>query len=294
MLKKLLITGFTGKIGYTLGPHLKKRYKLSVIVHRQKIADPDIRVFEGSLDDAAFVERVFDQARPDYLLHLASASLIPCCRDNPSLAQRVNVEATAVLAGLCSGFGVRMLYTSSDMVFDGRSGNYSENSPPSPISVYGKTKADAEKPVLDNGFLVYRLALNYGACPPNNLSFFCQIYKNLLNSQPVTLFEDEIRTVIYTPDLAPLVITGLDNNISGLYHVGGPQAISRLDFSRELCRQMGADEGLLVPARIEGNERFADRPPDLTLNIAKLRATFPDVILRTPKGGIADFLSHIQ
>ena len=294
MLKKLLITGLSGKIGYILGPLLKKHYSISGILHRQKITDPDIETFKGSLDDAAFLEKVLDQARPEYLLHLGVLPSIALCQDDHDLAHRVNVGATAALAGLCSQLGTRMLFTSTDMVYDGQTGNYCEDDPPSPISVYGKSKAEAENAVIDKGFLVYRLALNYGPCPPHNPSFFYQIYKKLLNSEPVTLFEDEIRSALYTPDLAPLVIAGLENNVSGLYHVGGPLNISRLDLGRELSRQMGADEGLLVPARIKGDERFADRPPDLSFNIGKLRSTFSDVILRTPKEGIADFLSHLQ
>ncbi len=290
MPKKLLITGLSGKIGHILGPQLKKRYSVTGIVHRQKIADPDIEIFVGSLDDEVFLEKVFDRTRPEYLLHLGAISLIPLCRDNPDIAKHVNVRATAALVRLCTKYNIRLLYTSTDMVYDGRRGNYSENDPPSPISVYGETKAEAERPVIDKGFLVYRLALNYGACPPNNLSFFCQIYKKLLNGEPVTLFEDEIRSMLYTPDLAALVIKGLENNITGLYHVGGPQKISRLDFGRELCRQMGADEKLLVPARIERDDRFIDRPPDLSFNTDKLSSTFPDVKLKTPAEGISCFL----
>ena len=88
---KLLITGLSGKIGYILAQLLKERYTLSGIVHRQKIADPDIETFKGSLDDAAFLERVLDIAQPEYLLHMGASPSIPFCRDNPSLAQQVNV-----------------------------------------------------------------------------------------------------------------------------------------------------------------------------------------------------------
>ena len=288
--KKLLITGLSGKIGYVLGPLLKKHYAVSGIVYHHSIADPDIRTFDGSLTDTTFLQRVIDQVQPDFLLHLGATSSIPFCSDNPALAYQVNVEATAVLARLCSKHGVRMLFTSTDMVYDGKCGNYSENDLPSPLSVYGKTKMEAEEQVLEKNFPVFRLALNYGVCPTYTPNFFYHVYRKLLNTEPVELFEDEIRSMLYTPDLAPPVIKGFEHQITGLYHVGGPEAVSRFAFGQELCRQMGVADKLLIPTRIKGDERFADRPLDLSLNSSKFAATFPEIKFRTHVEGIADFL----
>jgi dTDP-4-dehydrorhamnose reductase len=187
-----------------------------------------------------------------------------------------------------------MLYTSTDMVYDGQHGNYSEDDPPSPISFYAKTKMEAEKYVLASNLLVFRIALNYGISPPDRPSYFNQTYQKLLEGEPVILFEDEIRSILYTPDLAPLLIKGFENQITGLYHVGGPLAISRFAFGQELCKQMGIGEELLVASKLKGDERFADKPPDLSLNINKLRDTFPDAVLRTPAEGIADFLRLVR
>jgi dTDP-4-dehydrorhamnose reductase len=292
--KRLLITGLSGKVGYVLTPLLKERYLISGIIHRNRVVDQDIHTFEGSLADASFLEKVLDQARPDFLLHLGAVSTIPLCRDNPTLAYQVNVEATAVLSQLCSKHGIQMLYTSTDMVFDGQRGGYSEDDPPSPISVYARTKMEAEKYVLDNNFLVFRIALNYGISPPDRPSYFNLTYQKLLKGEPVILFEDEIRSMLYTPVLAPLIIKGLEDQITGLYHVGGPVAISRLAFGQELCKQMGIGEELLVAKKLKGDKRFIDKPPDLSLNIGKLRATFPDAVLRTPAEGIADFLCLVR
>jgi len=290
--KRLLITGLSGKVGYVLAPLLKERYLVSGIIHRSRVVDPDIHTFEGSLTDASFLAKVLDQARPDFLLHLGAVSTISLCRENPSLAHQVNVEATANLSQLCSKHDIPMLYTSTDMVFDGQRGNYSESSPPSPLSVYGKTKMEGEKYALESNFLVFRLALNYGIAPPDRPSYFNLTYRNLVKGEPVILFEDEVRNILYTPDLAPLVIEGFENRITGLYHVGGPTVISRLAFGQELCRQMGIGEELLIAKKIKGDERFIDKPPDLSLNLNKLQTTFPDARLRTPAEGIADFLNR--
>ena len=292
--KKLLITGLSGKIGAVLGPLLKSRYAVSGIIHHRRITDPDISTFSGSLTDEAFLERVINQVKPDFLLHLGAISLIPLCRDNSTLAYQVNVNSTATLARLCSCMGIRMLFTSTDMVFDGRRGKYSENDTPSPSSVYGQTKMEAEERVweMGNNFLIFRLALNYGDSSIYNPSFFYQSYMKLLKGEPVRLFEDEIRNMLYTPDLAPLVVKGLESHTMGLYHVGGPEEISRFKFGRELCRQMGASEDLLIAAQIKGDDRFSDRPADLSFDIGKLRSDFPEVVLRTPANAIADFLSR--
>lgn len=290
-----MITGVSGKIGYVLAPLLKRRYVISGIVHNRRLTDPDIRTFQGSLADEAFLEKVIDLAQPDFLLHLGAVSLIPLCRDNPSLAYRINVFATAALARLCSRRGIRMLFASSDMVYDGRGKNYSEDDPPSPLSLYGKTKMEAEEQVRREGkdFLIFRLALNYGHCPADRPSFFYQVYQSLLKGKPVELFEDEIRNMLYTPDLAPLIIEGLEKGVKGLYHIGGPEAVSRFAFGRELCRQMGCHESMVTPARMLADSRFTNRPADLSFDIRKMRTTFPDVVLRTPAEGIADFLKNV-
>ncbi|MFQ5646169.1 MAG: SDR family oxidoreductase [bacterium] len=286
--KKLLITGLTGKIGHILAPVLRKRFDLAGIVHHRQAETKRNVICQGSLTDYDFLSRFIDLVEPDFLLHLGALSRAGACEEFPELAEQVNVEATANLAALAGRRGIRMVFTSTDMVFDGKKGGYSEQDNPTPLSRYAKTKVAAEKRLAETGqnFLILRLALNYGPCRPDNPSFFYQVYRNLLNRRPTTLFTDEIRNMLYTPDLAPLIQEALEQGITGLYHVGGPQAVSRYDFGRELCRQLGADEKYLIPSPITGRHR----PPDLSLNLEKLGKTFPRIKFKTPGEGIADFI----
>ena len=254
------ITGANGLIGNYLvqnAPRFAPRWRVRTLTR----TDFDLLNF-------AAISRAFASEQPQLVIHCAAITVVSAVQKNPELARRVNVEATQFLAGLATE--IQFVFFSTDLVFDGRQGNYSETDPANPLHLYGETKLAAEEIVLKNPrHLVVRTSLNGGTSPSGHRAFNEQLRRALREAgQGMTLFTDEFRCPIPAVETARAVWDLAAKNCAGLYHVAGAEKLSR--------RQIG---GLLVKrwpelaARIQsGSAKDFPGPPralDTSLNIAK-------------------------
>src|SRR6266704_3911088 len=158
---------------------------------------PDSRVIgltRAQLDVTDFnaVREQFHARKPQLIVHCAALSRSPASQENPSLARKLNVEATASLAELAAD--IPFIFFSSDLVFDGRQGNYDESAQPNPLSVYAETKIAAEQVVLANPkHTVVRLSLNGGASPTGDRGFNEEMRRAWHAGRTLKLFVDEFR-----------------------------------------------------------------------------------------------------
>jgi dTDP-4-dehydrorhamnose reductase len=219
------------------------------------------------LGDAEAVRREFERQRPQLIIHCAALSQSPDCQANPGLARQINVEATARLAGLAHD--IPLVFFSSDLVFDGRSGNYDEAAPVNPLSVYAETKVAAEQVVLANPrHTVVRTSLNGGASPRGNRAFNEQMRLAWQAGRSVNLFADEFRSPIAAEVTARAVWELVARNRPGLYHLAGSERLSRWEIGQLLAARWPQ----LQPRMVRTSLREyvgAPRPPDTTLNCAK-------------------------
>lgn len=187
--------------------------------------------------DFAAVEREFKKDRPQLLLHCAAVTIVADAQKNPALARRINVDLTALLAGLAAD--IPFVFFSTDIVFDGRKGNYTETDPPNPLQVYGETKAAAEAVVLKNPrHLVVRTSINAGRSLSGNRAFNEQLRRALQQAgQGMTLFMDEFRCPIPAVETAQAVWDLVGKNCTGIYHIAGAEKLSRLQIGELLLRR---------------------------------------------------------
>jgi len=280
------ITGANGLIGNYLvqtAPQSAPRWRVRALTR----ADFDL------LDFAA-VEREFKKDKPQLVIHCAAISTVGEAQKNPDLARRVNVEVTKFLAELAaerSGDSVerrklseaenggslpkaatRFVFFSTDLVFDGRKGNYAETNSVNPLHVYGETKLAAEEIVLKNPrHLVVRTSLNGGVSPPGNRAFNEQLRRSLREAgQGMTLFTDEFRCPIPAAETAQVVWDLAQKNCTGIYHVAGAEKLSRLQIGELLIKRWPE-----VTAKIEsGSAKDFPGPPralDTSLDISKVQ-----------------------
>jgi dTDP-4-dehydrorhamnose reductase len=212
----------------------------------------------------------------DVVIHSAAVTDPDACERDPEAALKVNFEATHRLASLARRCGAHFVFISTDLVFDGEKGNYTEDDQPRPLSLYGMSKLRAEEAVLaaDPGNIVLRSALVYGFGSPASKTFLGRLLEALAGGSSAGLFTDQLRSPVLVDDLAEGIILGIENDMAGVYHLGGADAVSRYEFGRQVCRAFGYDEGLLVPTRMAEFEALARRPLDATLDSGKFtRAT---------------------
>lgn len=218
------------------------------------------------------VDAIVDRCRPDAILHAAAIIDVDLCEREPALARRVNADATGRVAMAAAGAGARLVYFSSDMVFDGRKGMYVEEDAPCPISVYGETKLEGERRALAAGSsnVVARLSLMYGAGTAVHGSFLGSMRARLGRGETVKLFTDQYRSPLFVGDACRAVARILDSpRISGVYHLAGPERMNRFEFGRLAARAFGFPERLLKPIRMDEMRGLLPRPKDNSMDNGK-------------------------
>ena len=235
--------------------------------------------------DAAAVEREFRRDRPQLVIHAAAVTVVAEAQKDPALARRVNVGTTELLAGLAAG--IPLVFFSTDVIFDGRQGNYTETDAPNPLHVYGETKVAAEQVVLRNPrHLVVRTSINAGISPGGRRSFNELLRHTLRTAGPGTkLFTDEFRCPIPAVETARAVWELALKGCTGIFHVAGARKLSRYEIGRLLAARWPE-----VTAAIEtGSAKDFPGPPralDVSLNISKVQR-----VLDVPLPGLDDWLA---
>jgi len=206
--------------------------------------------------------------RPDIIIHCAAASKPAQCEANPELSRAINVDATIVLARLCKEMGIKLVFTSTDLVFDGTSGQYAEDDATGPLMLYGHQKLEAETYLLSylSEVAVCRMPLMFGNVPANDTSSFIQHFiKELQSGKTLDLFTDEIRSILHAEDAANGLLWAAEH-ANGLLHLGGKEDLSRYDFGLMMCEELGFSRAQIKPAKQSDFPGLGKRAADASLN----------------------------
>lgn len=275
-MKPAWITGANGLIGNYLVQTAAK--------FPQWCARPLTRAQFDLLDFKA-AECEFKKDRPQLIIHAAAVSTVAEAQKNPELARKVNVEATTFLAGLAAK--IPFVFFSTDLVFDGRSGNYTETDAPKPLHSYGETKLAAEQIILKNPkHLVVRTSLNGGISRTGDRGFNEQLHKALATGQGMKLFTDEFRCPIFAGETARAVWKLVENNCAGIFHLAGAEKLSRFQIGQLLVPRWPD-----IKAKLEsGLAKDFPGPPralDTSLDISKVQK-----VLSRPILGLSEWLKE--
>jgi dTDP-4-dehydrorhamnose reductase len=271
------ITGANGLIGNYLvqtAPQFVPRRRVRALTR----ADFDL------LDFAA-VRREFAKDRPQLVIHCAAITHVADARKDPMLARRVNVEATKLLADLAAD--IPFVFFSTDLVFDGRKGNYTEADQANPLHIYGETKLAAEEIVLKNPrHLVVRTTINAGVSPSGGRAFNEQLRRALQSAgQGMKLFTDEFRCPIPAAETARAVWELAEKNCAGLYHVAGAEKLSRWQIAGLLVKRW-PEVTVKIESGSAGDFPGPARALDTSLDISKAQK-----VLSAPLPGLGGWLA---
>ena len=290
MTSSILLTGASGQLGGYLLRELRRR-------------DAAVTAWSGSrrgklfgyewlpvdLANRELVTASFHQARPAVVIHAGAFSRIDQCHADPAAASRVNEQGTAMLADLCEGAGTRMVYVSTDLVFDGQHGGYCEDDAPAPLSVYGRTKAAAERAVLGRRrAVVVRVSLMFGPSLVGRAAFFDGQLRAFRDGVPLRLFSDEWRTPVSLQTAAIGLLAVAESAYEGLLHLGGPERMTRLEMGLRLAALLGADPRLILAVRQADAPTPEPRPRDVSLNSDRFRQLLPHTAWPTWETALAE------
>lgn len=268
---RILVTGASGLLGLNLALEASKEHTVFGQVNTHGLRGTDFSVVQADLLAPGAIERLLDQARPDWVIHCAALAIIDACETDPDRAQQLNSEVPAKLASSVARGGARLVHISTDAVFDGLRGEYTETDAPNPMSVYARTKLEGERAVAkaNPDAIVARVNL-YGWSLTRSRSLGEFFFYNLQAGRPVKGFTDVYFCPLLANDLAHILLDMLSAGLSGLYHTVSSECITKYEFGVAIARRFGLDEALIVPASVAAGGLKAARSPHLTLRTDKL------------------------
>jgi dTDP-4-dehydrorhamnose reductase len=248
--RSVLVTGASGVLGWNLCRFLQDKTDWSVAgtychnrpqFHRVQAAEMDLL-------DSQSCARVLKASSPEVIIHSAALTRPDDCERDQPMAYSVNVTATRRLLDLAPPDS-RFIYISTDLVFDGEKGCYSELDEPNPVNYYGETKLQAESLVRKHpGSVVVRIAKLFSHGSPFHSCFTNWMRENLVNRRPLKLFTDQFRTPISVFDVSRgLVLLVERGPSSDLYHLGGPERLSRYAFGLLYAEVFGLSSESVAP-----------------------------------------------
>ncbi len=269
MKKKLIITGASGFLAFHLLRATAATWDLYGFTHLRPLHFDAATAIPCNLTNYIELGNYLEDIEPDALIHLAAIADANFCQTNKAAAYAVNVEATKNLAGLCSDFHIPFVFTSTDLVFDGIRGNYSEADAKNPLNAYGEQKAIAEDEVLKiyPEATVLRLPLLFGQPEASAGNYLQQFILRLQKGQATPLFTDEYRSVCGAQSISRGILQVM--NHPGILHLAGTEKLSRYDFGMKAVRAFGLDASFVQACLQKDVKMAAPRPPDVSLNIAK-------------------------
>ncbi len=246
---------------------------------RQSAVESPARTEAVDLAEPEELRRVVNDFAPTHILHVGGMTAVGDCFKQPQRAARINADSTRVLADVAARRGARLVYCSTDMVFDGQQAPYCESDPPRPLSTYGRTKLAAERALrgLDRAVIV-RLALMYGRPCTARPTTFAQQIDALKRRVALRLFIDEYRTPVWVRDAAAALIGIAKSEVTGVLHVAGPQRLSRYELVERFARMLRIDAPRLEPVSRVTVDAPEPRPADLSLSVARLHKHLPALI----------------
>ncbi len=262
---KALVTGVKGQLGYDVVNELKKRGHTAV----------GVDIEEMDITDSSSVNKVITEAKPDAVIHCAAWTAVDAAEEEENIpkVKAVNVQGTENIAKVCKALDCKMIYISTDYVFDGQG---TEPWQPDckdykPLNVYGETKLAGELTVsslLDKYFIV-RIAWVFGLNGKNFIKTMLNVGKKY---DTVRVVNDQIGTPTYTYDLARLLVDMAEGDKYGYYHATNEGGyISWYDFTREIFKQAGYDTKVVPVTTAEYGLSKAARPFNSRLDKSKLK-----------------------
>ncbi len=275
---KILVTGASGQLGaYLLDALAESRHRAIAWSGSEAVRRGNVDLVPVDLADPAATRKALDAADPGLVIHAAAVSAAEAVRRDEPRARAINVEATRRVAAWCAANGRRLVFTSTDLVFDGSRAWNREVDPAAPILAYGRTKREAEPAVLAApGGVVARLPLLHGPSRCGRPTFYTRAIEALALGQPQAFFEDEYRTPLDLATAAALLLKLAESDQVGLFHVAGPERLSRFALMRRAATALGLDPTLVRPNRRADAPLPEPRPADVSLDTTKFRDAFPE------------------
>lgn len=266
---KILITGANGLLGQHLVKMVMDSTKHSIIATGRGACrmnfsfSKNFQYYSLDITDAVAVEDFITAHQPNIIVHTAAITQADECEQNHIACWHANVTATGFLINAAEKINAHFIYLSTDFVFDGLGGPYTETDETGPVNYYGSSKLAAEKAVQQNllHWCIIRTVLVYGNTWLKNRSNIVSWAKdNLEKQQQIKVVSDQWRTPTYVDDLATGVLMAIEKNATGIYHISGEEMMTPYDMAMATAVYLKLDIKLIEKVNASTFTQPAKRP----------------------------------
>lgn len=265
-IERILVVGSNGLLGQKVAEQLVRGFNYHVTLTsvesapvRELAAAPYL---QADITNRKSVKELVASVNPDVIVNCAAMTNVDACETERELAWKINVGGVEHLIEAARKKPATIVHVSSDYIFDGRNGPYSEEDRPEPLSYYGKSKLAGENALRTSGvpYFVARTMVLYGYAEGVKANFALWLVNSLRDGQTVRIVDDQIGNPTLVDDLAFGLIRAMETQRTGIYNIAGRDIVSRFDFAVALARVFGLDASLIHPIKTSQLNQPAARP----------------------------------
>jgi len=264
---RILVTGSTGMLGQDIYKTLSSDYDVFGVDIQASLTVPEEKQILGDLTDAEFLEQTLKEVKPEVIIHCAAIVDLRKCEDDRPFVDRLHLDVTSQLVA----YGAKVVFISTDSVFDGKTGDYREDDRIAPLNYYGESKWKGEEMVRRNpNHLILRTNIFGFTCPfKGSISEWA--LSSFQNSERIFGFTDIYFNTIYTKHLADIIGKLLHRRVKGTLHAASRNSLSKYSFLKYLEMRYTGSVGLVEGSEFSEMSIYPERPANPTLNVDKLK-----------------------
>ena len=275
-MKKLLLTGASGFLGWNLCQYPQSSWEIIGCYHQQPEGVPiHIQKEKIDLGDFQAIGKMVDRIQPDAIVHLAAISNTQYCHEHPELSEQLNVYTPGQIAEVCARHSIPFVFASSGQVYSGNQAPYTETDELQPLNAYGQQKVKAEQLVasLNSSACIFRPTVMFGQHSDSSYCFMTDWLARWQRGEEVTAFHDEIRCFLSGRSASEGILLLLEKEASGIFNLAGKDTLSRLTFAKLMVKVFSVKDAKIKSASQQDIPGLAEvRPSDLTMNLNKIKS----------------------
>ncbi len=285
---KVAVFGANGLLGQKLMSEINSSYKIIAFGRdkRSNIFSNEIDYLQLDITDSGEVNETIKREIPGVIVNAAAYTNVDGCEENKEECWKVNVEGVETLAKASRKINAKLIHISSDYVFDGTGGPYSEEDKPAPTTYYGKAKLASENIIIGSKakYAIIRTNVLYGHAYPAKASFVRWVIDELSNGNKIRVVDDQYNNPTLANDLAACILRVIQLDAEGMFNYAGSDYLSRFEFAQKIAEKFKYSTELIFPISTEELGQLADRPKKGGLRTEKARDTLGLKILGVDHG----------
>ena len=281
-MEKLLIVGASGLTGYKLAQIAIKDYQVFGTYNYRPVNLNQCDLFQLDKTNKEKTRSLISKINPDVVIDCSALHDVDYCESHQDETWKVNVEAPKQIATTCKEIGARMIFISTDYVYDGTAKTYTEESPTNPLNYYGLSKLKSEEEIAKSGvnYAIARTSLAFGWNPGEisgtksssgkSMNFVIWALKKLKNNENLKIVTDQYSTPTLADNLSEMLLMLAKSNKSGIFHTVGRECLNRYDFTIKVAEVFDIDTNLISPVTSDEFKQVAKRPMRCCLKVSKI------------------------